>query len=199
VQLLLIRHALPVPSRVSEGRADPALADEGHVQAARLPDALAPYPIRRIFSSPQRRALETAAPLAVKRDLPVEQIDDLAEYDYDLDHYIPLHAARELAPAAFERIRAGLLPEFVEEPAFRTRVHRGIDRIIHECTHEDTVAVVAHGGVVNILLQDILELDRPLAFPIEYASVTRVLLSRNGARRAASINETGHVRDLLDF
>ncbi len=184
-------------SRVTEGRADPALAEEGHVQAARLPEALSPYRIRRIFSSPQRRALETAAPLAVERDLPVEQIGDLAEYDYDLDHYIPFDDARELAPAAFERIRAGLLPEFVDEEAFRTRVLRGVDRIVGTCAHEDTVAVFAHGGVVNAVLQNILGLARPLEFPIEYTSVTRVLVSRNGARRAASINETGHVRDLL--
>ncbi|WP_420749714.1 histidine phosphatase family protein [Rhodococcus sp. O3] len=197
MQLLLIRHALPVHSRVTEGRADPALAEEGHVQAARLPEALSPYRIRRIFSSPQRRALETAAPLAVERDLPVEQIGDLAEYDYDLDHYIPFDDARELAPAAFERIRAGLLPEFVDEEAFRTRVLRGVDRIVGTCAHEDTVAVFAHGGVVNAVLQNILGLARPLEFPIEYTSVTRVLVSRNGARRAASINETGHVRDLL--
>lgn len=197
MQLLLIRHALPVLSRVTEGRADPALAEEGRVQAARLPDALAPYRIRRIFSSPQRRALETAGPLAVERDLPVEQIVDLAEYDYDLDHYIPFDDARELAPAAFERIRAGLLPEFVDEEAFRARVLSGVDRIVGACEHEDTVAVFAHGGVVNAVLQDILGLARPLEFPLEYTSVTRVLVSRNGARRAASINETGHVQDLL--
>ena len=72
-----------------------------------------------------------------------------------------------------------------------------VDRIVGACEHEDTVAVFAHGGVVNAVLQDILGLTRPLEFPLEYTSVTRVLVSRNGARRAASINETGHVRDLL--
>jgi len=197
VQLLLIRHALPVPAWASGGPADPALADDGRTQAARLPGALAPYPIHRIFSSPQRRALETAAPIAADRDLPVEQIVDLAEYDYGLDHYIPLHDARDLAPAAYERILAGLLPDFVDEDAFRTRVHAGIERVVAGCEHEDTVVVVAHGGVVNIVLQSILGLARPLEFPIEYTSVTRVLVSRDGTRRAASINETGHVRDLL--
>jgi probable phosphoglycerate mutase len=197
VQLLLIRHALPELARVSEGRADPSLTDEGHAQAARLPTALEPYRIARLFSSPQRRALETAAPLAEIRGLPITQLEGLAEYDYHLDHYIPFHVAQELAPDAVARIRAGQLPDFVDAEEFRTRVLAATQHIVDTCDHGDTVAVFAHGGVINVLLQDLLGLDRPLMFPIEYTSVTRILVSRNGARRAASVNETGHVRDML--
>ena len=112
MQLLLIRHALPVLSRVTEGRADPALAEEGRVQAARLPDALAPYRIRRIFSSPQRRALETAGPLAVSaEDCGVvwraiqgfDPDDPLSRPDVPVD-----------APATVERLRIALPRTFFE-------------------------------------------------------------------------------------
>jgi len=104
VQLLLIRHALPELVTASDGRADPALTEEGHAQAKRLPAALAPYRIARIVSSPQRRALETAAPVAEALNLPVTEYVGLAEYDYDLDHYIPFHEAEARAPEAFARI-----------------------------------------------------------------------------------------------
>jgi broad specificity phosphatase PhoE len=197
VQLLLIRHALPELVTTSGVRADPALTEEGHAQAKRLPAALAPYRIARIVSSPQRRALETAAPVAEALNLPVTEYVGLAEYDYDLDHYIPFHEAEARAPEAYARIRAGQFPKSVDADAFRTRVFDSLGRIVEESGHEDTVAVFAHGGVINVFLQELLGLDRPLVFPIEYVSVTRVLVSRSGERRVASVNETGHVRDML--
>ncbi|GCE39948.1 MULTISPECIES: histidine phosphatase family protein [Rhodococcus] len=197
MQLLLIRHALPELVTTSGVRADPALTEEGHAQAKRLPAALAPYRIARIVSSPQRRALETAAPVAEALNLPVTEYVGLAEYDYDLDHYIPFHEAEARAPEAYARIRAGEFPKSVDADAFRTRVFDSLGRIVDESGHEDTVAVFAHGGVINVFLQELLGLDRPLVFPIEYVSVTRVLVSRSGERRVASVNETGHVRDML--
>ncbi|APE11286.1 histidine phosphatase family protein [Rhodococcus sp. 2G] len=197
MQLLLIRHAEPNNARAETGGADPPLTEAGRLQASRLPDSLSPYNITRLFSSPQLRALQTAEPVAERRGLDVEKMEDIAEYDYGHDHYFTIDAAKDVAPAAYKRILAGHLPDFVDGDAFRTRVLRGIDHVVDTCDHAETVALFAHGGVVNIVLQHLLELPRPLMFPIEYASVTRILVSRSGARRVASINETGHVRDTL--
>ncbi|WP_336881196.1 histidine phosphatase family protein [Rhodococcus globerulus] len=197
MQLLLIRHALPELAEVTEGRADPALTDEGHAQAHRLPAALAPYRITGLFSSPQKRALETAAPVSDVLGLPVTELAGLAEYDAEQSHYIPMHQVLERAPQTYERIKAGWLPESIDADAFRTRVLGAIDDIVASTDNDATVAVFCHGGVVNIVLQELLGLERPLTFPIEYVSVTRILVSRNGNRRVASVNETGHVRNML--
>ncbi|MGW0040784.1 histidine phosphatase family protein [Rhodococcus sp. NPDC003348] len=197
MQLLLIRHALPERVFTDDAPADPALTPEGQAQAARLPGALAPYPVARIVTSPQLRARQTAAPLAEARGLTIDVDEDLAEYDSRLSHYIPIHEAKTAAPEAYARILAGHLPEFVDEAEFRDRVLSAMGRVVAAADHEDTVAVVAHGGVINIYLQHLLGLDRPLTFPIDYTSVSRILFSRNGKARPASVNETGHVRDLL--
>ncbi|UYP19095.1 histidine phosphatase family protein [Rhodococcus sp. Z13] len=197
MQLLLIRHAEPTNARAETGVADPPLTETGRLQASRLPDALSPYRITRLFSSPQLRALQTAEPVAEDRGLAVEKVEEIAEYDYGHDHYFTIDAAKDVAPEAYQRILAGHLPHFVDEDAFRTRVRQGIDRVVETCDHAETVALFVHGGVVNIVLQELLDMPRPLMFPIEYASVTRILVSRTGARRVASINETGHVRDTL--
>jgi phosphohistidine phosphatase SixA len=79
MQLLLIRHALPLRTEVGEG-ADPELTDAGWEQARRLPDALSRFPISRLISSPQRRALQTAEILAdaLPNRPPVEVVDALA-------------------------------------------------------------------------------------------------------------------------
>nr|WP_206038414.1 histidine phosphatase family protein [Rhodococcus sp. HNM0569] len=195
--MLFIRHALPEKVTDADERADPALTDEGVRQAELLPAALEPYDIARIVASPQLRARQTAEPLARALDLPVTVFDGLAEYDHGLSHYIPFHEAAALAPDAYARIRAGEFPAFVDADAFRARVFSAIDDVIDAAEHHETVAVVAHGGVVNVYLQELLGLPRPLTFPLEYTSLSRVLVSRDGTRRLASVNETGHVRHLL--
>ncbi|MCH2222917.1 MAG: histidine phosphatase family protein, partial [Dechloromonas sp.] len=68
MQLLLVRHALPLRSDHGEG-SDPDLSETGFQQVARLPEALARFPISRVVSSPQRRAIQTAEPLAQDRDI----------------------------------------------------------------------------------------------------------------------------------
>ena len=98
MQVLLIRHALPLRSEHGEG-SDPDLSEEGLAQIARLPEALARFPISRVVSSPQRRAIQTAEPVAAARELPVEIDDRFAEYDRDLPLYIPVEQIRDGKPA----------------------------------------------------------------------------------------------------
>ncbi|MEV6215503.1 histidine phosphatase family protein [Nocardia sp. NPDC051833] len=197
MQLILVRHAQPERVVGATTAADPGLTDIGGQQADRVPAALAAHEIARIVSSPQRRASDTAAPTAAARELPVDIIDDLAEYDRDLPAYIPIEDAKTDFAEAYARIKAGLLPEQIDGPAFIARVLTAIDGLVAAAAPTDTVVAFAHGGVVNVLLADILGLDRPLTFPIDYCSVTRILYSRTGSRTAATINENGHVWDLL--
>jgi len=173
------------------------LAPVGVEQAERVPAALGQHRISRIVSSPQRRARETAEPTAAKLGLPVDVIDDLAEYDRDLPSYIPIEDAKVEFAAVYERIKSGHLPEQIDAPAFITRVRDAITSIAAYTDPADTVVVFAHGGVINVLLQEVLGLARPLTFPIDYCSITRILFSRSGRRTAATINENGHVWDLL--
>lgn len=196
MQLLLVRHALPLRSEPGEG-SDPRLSDEGVAQAARLPDALARFPITRLVSSPQVRAIETGRPLADKLGLPVEVDDRLAEYDRDLPHYIPVEQIAQENPQELQRLIDGHLPSGVDEDAFRARITAGIDDLVAAAEHDDTVAVFSHGGVINVLLHAILGTERLLSFHVDYASVTRLLSSRSGRLSVASVNGTEHVWDLL--
>ncbi|MCM6776922.1 histidine phosphatase family protein [Nocardia sp. CDC159] len=221
MQLVLVRHAQPERALAASGPADPGLTELGVEQAGRVPAALArleigAHRIARVVSSPQRRARETAAPTAEKLGLPVDVVDGLAEYDRELPAYVPIEAARGWAAgsvpadasappeelleefrATYRRIKAGYLPEQIDGPAFVARVLAAVDEIASTTAHSDTVVVFAHGGVINVLLQDVLGLARPLTFPIDYCSITRILYSRAGARTAATVNENGHVWDLL--
>lgn len=181
----------------SAGPADPELAPVGVEQAERVPAALSQHRITRIVSSPQRRARETAAPTAAKLGLGVDLIDDLAEYDRDLPAYIPIEDAKVEFREVYERIKAGYIPDQIDGKAFKSRVLDAVTEIAAGTDPADTVIAFTHGGVINVLLQEILGLERPLTFPIDYCSITRILFSRTGRRTAATVNENGHVWDLL--
>lgn len=196
VQVLLIRHALPLRSDVGQG-SDPELAVQGWEQARRLPVALERFPVSRLVSSPQRRAFQTAQPLAASLGCAVEIDERLAEYDRGMSHYVPLEQVRAERPDDWARMAQGELPGAVDAPAFAGRVRSALTDIVAAADHRDTVAVISHGGVINVLLHDILGTAKPLSFPIDYASVTHLRHSRKGAFTVAGVNGIEHVWDLL--
>ncbi|MGK2880308.1 MAG: histidine phosphatase family protein [Mycobacterium sp.] len=196
MQLLFIRHALPLRSEDGKG-SNPDLAPEGYLQAQRLPDALARFPISRLVSSPQRRAVQTAQPVATARGLAVDIDERFAEYDRGLPSYVPVEQIRTERPEDWARMSAGDLPAAVDADAFQARIIAARDDVIAAGEHEDTVAVFSHGGVINVLLHEVLGTRRLLSFPIDYVSVTRVLVARSGQITVVAVNGTEHIWDLL--
>ncbi|BBZ78228.1 phosphoglycerate mutase [Mycolicibacterium anyangense] len=196
MQLLLVRHALPHRTQAGEG-SDPELSEQGWEQARRLPDALARFPITRLVSSPQRRAMQTGEPVAAQRGLTLDIDERLAEYDRGLSHYVPIELIRAERPEEWARMAAGHLPSSVDEDEFVGRVMAALADIVAACDHDDTVAVFSHGGVINVVLHRLLGTERLLSFPIDYVSVTRLLYARTGQATVASVNTTEHVWDLL--
>ena len=196
MQLLLIRHALPLRTEVGEG-ADPELADAGWEQARRLPDALSRFPISRLVSSPQRRAFQTAGPVAATCHLPSDIDERLAEYDRGTSHYVPLEQVRAERPDDWNRMASGRLPAAVDVGEFRGRINAALADIVTAAEHQDTVVVFSHGGVINVILHEILGTATELSFPIDYTSITTLRYSRQGRPTVAGVNGVEHVWDLL--
>jgi probable phosphoglycerate mutase len=196
VELLLIRHALPVRDENVDGPADPALAPAGRRQAEALAAWLADEPIDAIYTSPLRRAVETAVPLAEATGLGTVVDEDLAEYDRHANAYIPIEEAR--AEGLFDPSQGYAWGfEEVDDPAaWFTAVVTAMERVV-EAHPGQTVAVVAHGGVVNAYLAHVLGIGARLFFEPAYTSISRVLAARTGEREIRSVNETAHVRGLL--
>jgi probable phosphoglycerate mutase len=201
VQVVLVRHALPEraggPGSGGDGaRADPGLTELGERQAARLVDALGAA-VDALYCSPLARARATAAPLAAALGREPVLVDGLAEYDADVGYYIPVHEMARHDPAGWQRILDGHLPAAIDVDAFGERVDAAVEQIIAAHPGRETVVVVAHAGTINIWLRRLLGLARPLTFPLDYTGITRVLAGRDGRRVVKSVNETGHVADLL--
>jgi probable phosphoglycerate mutase len=194
VQLLIIRHALPLRSEPGRG-SDPDLSEEGIEQAKRLPEALARFPISRLVSSPQRRAVQTAGPVAEALGLSVDIDDRLAEYDRDLSHYTPVE---EISEEDMRRLANGELPSGVDQSTFLARVKAGVDDIVRGADREDTIALFSHGGVINAVVHDVMATERLLCVQVDYAGITRLLYSSSrDTFFVAGVNATEHVWDLL--
>jgi len=197
MELVLVRHAEPVrigPGETSGAPADPELTDRGRDQAERLGRWLALEPVHHIVSSPKRRAVETAAPLAAVHGLEVEILEGLVEWDADADHYIPMEELRESKDDQWQAMVEGRWEDYGgESPVrFRERIVPALDAVI-DAHPGETVVVVCHGGVVNVYLAALLGLTQHLWFDPGYTSLSRVRAARSGARSLASLNETAHL------
>jgi broad specificity phosphatase PhoE len=82
--LVFVRHGETPPNRqgLLLGRADPPLTDRGRAQADDLARQLAERGATKVVTSPLRRALDTASPIAAACSVPVEVDERLIEIDY---------------------------------------------------------------------------------------------------------------------
>ena len=192
----MVRHAEPIRVDAGDvaGPADPGLSDRGLAQAERLAAWLAGEHIDAVVTSPLRRARETAAPVAAAIGLEAEVDPGISEYDAASGEYIPIE---ELRAAKDERWYATIEGRWadvggVDPRAFQRQVVPAMDAIIDRYPGA-RVAVIAHGGVINVFLASVLDLDRLLWFHPDYTSISRVLAARDGVRSVGSVNETAHL------
>ena len=196
MELLLIRHALPIRREVSEGAADPPLSDDGLRQAELLAEYLASEKIDAIYASPLLRAQQTAQPLSIRIGLEIIDDPGIAEFDQHSSEYIPVEELKASGDPRLTEFLLGEGDEFDDRDEFRNRVMNSIERIISD-HGGDRVAVVCHGGVINLYAGDVLGLnvEGPGFFYPNYTSITRVAASRSGVRSIVTLNETSHLRN----
>ena len=152
LDVVLIRHAESVPPGTPgwEQRDDERpLSEAGLITAEELADELEPYVIHAVYSSPYVRAVQTITPLARRRGLEIQVLDDLRE--------------RRLTVAPREDWRDHLMqswtdPDYALEgaEAGRAAQKRGI-RVLDllRVRHPDggRIAVGSHGNLISLILQ----------------------------------------------
>ena len=197
MELVLIRHGLPVRVEAENGPADPGLSTEGLTQASSLAGHLARAGIDALYTSPMLRARQTAAPLAEVTGLSPVVVDDVAEWDRNASSYIPLEEMQAEDPDTFAKLAGAMVAGQwdvlgIDMEGFRTRVTGAMTDIV--ATHPgERVAVVCHGGVINVYLAAVLRLTTDMFFAPTYTGISRVWASREGHRGILSINEAPHL------
>jgi broad specificity phosphatase PhoE len=175
---LLARHgshdwlARGVPGRL----AGVGLNDDGQRQARELVDRLRPRRVQLVYSSPQQRARETAAPAAAALGLPVHIDDSFDEIDFGEwtgRSFDELRQQGQRWQDWCERKSIAGAPggeAFVE---VQRRAMAGVEHLrrVHP---SETVLLVSHGDVIKAVLAGFLglPLDHVERFDIDPASLS---------------------------
>ena len=173
-RLLLVRHGetdVSIRGRCF-GRLDVGLSEEGRRQADALGATLCKVRLTAVCSSPLVRALDTATAIATPHGLRPLPLDVLRELDFGELEGLTHEQIREERPELYQ--------EWMESPAtvrfpggesfadLRARVLPAVSEIV-ERHRGEVVAVVAHGGVVRVVLADALGLADGAAFRLGLA------------------------------
>ncbi len=208
-ELFIVRHAdaLPeadeiIPSGIYD---DLPLSRLGREQAQALAERLSSLNFDAIYSSPLRRCLQTAAPLAERLGLQPTVVEGLKEIK--LGNLRPLPPGGEdleaLSKALQERQRdivrlageAGhwdVIPDSEPSKLFRGRVVKALDEIARNHIGQRVLAF-AHGGVVNAYVAEVLGLEKDFFYPAANTSITVVRAS--GEHRVLFVlNDLGHLK-----
>jgi len=179
---------------------DPPLSEEGRDQArllGRRIRLMEPPPVA-VYSSPLRRARQTAAAFALDSGMEVVVDDDLTEAFVGRWEAMSFEEILATEDELLQRVRDqkpiwSRAPGGERGPEFRRRVVAAIDRFLGEHTEGDVV-VVCHGGVINAYCGHVLGLQQEMFFMPENTSVNSIVV--NGDRRTIRfLNDIVHLTD----
>ncbi len=160
VHFFLVRHGQTVYNSQDrmQGVCDSPLTEEGIRQVRESAAALEPVSFTRAFSSPLGRAVTTAKIILENRDIPLETIDDLHEFDFGSWEARPFtELGDELNKRRRNRDFTGLGGE--DEETVRARSRRAFDSIVSRCDDRDEVLVVSHGLFSDLTMAELFGID----------------------------------------
>lgn len=192
MDLVLIRHGLPIRIEGADAPADPELTDLGHQQAKAMATSLVDEQFDAIYVSPMLRARQTSAPLEELFAMEGAVVPGIQEFDAEEHSYIPMEELK----ADKQRWRDFIANQQLEDMSgFSNIVVDSIEQMISDHRGQ-RIAIVCHGGVINVWAAKVLGLESGMFFEPHYTSVNRFAAASSGERSIVSLNETGHLRGL---
>jgi alpha-ribazole phosphatase len=179
--LWLIRHGQPDRAfeGVCYGALDVALSPDGFAQMERVASRLADEPLSAVYSSPRSRCREGAGLIAAHHSCAVRISGELSEMDFGefegrrYDEIAAQHPV--LYRQWMERPTETQFPGGENFSRMRERVLAAAERLwtLHR---GQSIAVVTHGGVIRILLAEVLGIPPGNLFRLaqRHAAINRI-------------------------
>ena len=199
MKLLLARHAESAwnAERRFQGRTDIGLSEAGLEQAAALGRALARRRVGAIYSSPLRRARETAEIVAKEWGLTVTLVDELRELSLGVWEGRTVDDVLATEADAYRNWRERPYdcppPEGEHIAAVVGRILPVLERIVVSHPDGDEALVVAHGGVISVYLCHLLGLSPNALWQLAIGNAS---LSVVDPPRVLTLNDTAHLEGL---
>ena len=205
VKIFLIRHGQTLWNEEGryQGKKDIELTGEGMRQAKLAAGYLSKVKLAGIYSSPLKRALETAKFINKKRGLGIIIRDDLAEMSFGKWEGLKFH---DISDKYRDDYNNWLDDPYNNPPtggeSFRQTSKRAIsevEKIVAENGDGSSIAVIAHGGVILSLLVHWLKI--PLSrwkSIIQRQGAINIVVIDKGFPYISAINYTGHLKPVYD-
>jgi broad specificity phosphatase PhoE len=172
-RLILLRHGEPDETvhRRCYGRLDPGLSHRGREQMRLAWLLLVNQSPSAIYSSPSRRAVESAALRSI--DSPAAAVEErLREIDFGAFEGLTYDDISTRYPRAYDqwmtRPTDVVFPDGESFATMSARVRKALEQIRRKHSGE-TVVTVSHGGVNRVALADALDLDPGRIFRLAQA------------------------------
>jgi broad specificity phosphatase PhoE len=204
-RILLVRHGTTEFNETDrlQGRMDNPLNDKGRAEAERLATRLKNEPIDAAFSSPLKRALETASIINRFHGCPLNIVDEFSEIDLGDWEGQNYGRVRERFPEVHQRWISD--PDFPAPggesfSAVCARAHSGLEKALHNGCRD--ILITGHASVNRAILASLLGLAPAQArvFRTGNAALSRLLLMENDHRSWAVVdfwNSTSHLEAAL--
>lgn len=161
MDIIVIRHGQSEADilNVHEGRANFPLTELGNKQGLAMSNFLSiNYNIDKIYSSPLKRASETAKILSNATNIPIIYENGLMEFNNGLLAGLSREDANQRYPEPDIRWPHTSMYGMESMIEFRARAESILSKIVSENSSDSTIAIVAHGGIINMLFRSFLEL-----------------------------------------
>lgn len=170
-RLLLVRHGenrANLTKEFSHRTVDYSLTEKGVLQARQTAERLAPVTLDGLWSSPLKRAFETASEVARHHRHPVQVLEDLREMNVGrLEGMEPLDAAWGHYSEVMREWLGGN-PEFrfpggESRTELCSRFRRALEAITHN-RDQQTLLIVGHGGIFYHGIVEVCRIEDEKAF-----------------------------------
>jgi broad specificity phosphatase PhoE len=200
-ELILARHGETAwnVEKIYRGRSDVALDEVGVKQAELLGKYLSNYGFEVIYSSPLKRALDTANVIARYQKIDVQIAEGLVDIDYGEWQCLPEREVERLYPALLNEWRNN--PHKVRMPGgesledVRERAIEVTNDVLSN--YHGSVVLVSHRVVNKVLICSLLGLDNSYFWNIkqDVGGIT-VFNYANGRFVLTKHNDTSHLTEL---
>jgi broad specificity phosphatase PhoE len=178
-----------------QGQSDVPLSELGLRQAEAVAAAMAELPIEAVYSSPLRRAMQTAQPLADRLRLPITTDPRLMEVHAGVFQDELRAELDRRYPEEYARWRSGD-PDFaIPGGESRRRLMQRGEEVLREigAAGHEHVAVVTHGGLLAGAMKALLEIPAQRnPFVFQNGSITVIELTDSVVQLHA-VNRIGHL------
>ncbi len=194
--LVLIRHGITEWNKQGRycGHKDIGLSGEGRVQAARLGRALKAFKLDKVYCSDRKRAIQTSRIIFKGTHFII--VKELREINFGelegLRHAEIVEEYGNVYKKWLNNPYKNNIPKAEPMSTFKKRITNAITKIIRSNPNR-TIALVCHGGVIGVFVNNILKVSDFWSCVPSAASITIVECDTRN-QRLVKFNDCTHLR-----